>query len=93
MFGLAGTGRPGIMPLMERMLDIENNGLREHEIQFLMDIRKEFAAFWELQEDQHPLFMVRLSRAGQPSMRSLRRPVSELFLQVEHIPGSISVNK
>jgi hypothetical protein len=68
---------------MAHMLDVAHNGLREHESVGLSDIRKEFIALWGL-EDQHPLFMVRLSHAGAPSMRSLRRPVSELFLESVH---------
>ncbi|MBK8581510.1 MAG: Rv1355c family protein [Flavobacteriales bacterium] len=70
---------------MTHMLDLESNGLRLHEQEGLKDIRKEFTALWKLKEE-HPLFMVRISNAGQPSMRALRRPVSELFVQPTDYP-------
>lgn len=57
------------------------DGLRERERTELAALGDRLRALWPLPPDHHPLFMVRLSQAGPPSARSLRRPVTSLILQ------------
>lgn len=62
------------------LLGFPDGVLRDHERAELEVLRQAFHALWDLGKDR-PLFMVRLSHAGAPSMRALRRPVSELLLK------------
>ena len=43
-------------------------------------LRQRLMAVWQL-TDRRPLFMVRLSLAGEASVRSLRRPAEDLILR------------
>jgi nitroreductase len=75
------TVHPVSAPIfMSHMLSCKPQGLRDRERAELEVIRREFRSLWALQA-RHALFMVRLSRAGEPSLRALRRPVSELLLR------------
>ncbi|MFT3885672.1 MAG: hypothetical protein QM724_09645 [Flavobacteriales bacterium] len=56
-------------------------GLRLGERTELEQLRQRLMTVWQL-TDRYPLFMVRLSLAGEASVRSLRRPVNDLILRV-----------
>ncbi|HEY0979026.1 MAG TPA: Rv1355c family protein [Flavobacteriales bacterium] len=54
-------------------------GLRDHERTELLDLHQQLLTLWGI-TPRHPLFMVRLSPAHGPSVRSLRLPVEKLWL-------------
>jgi hypothetical protein len=56
------------------------DGLRDAERTELNELRQRLMAVWQL-TDRRPLFMVRLSLAGEASVRSLRRPAEDLILR------------
>lgn len=68
---------------LTHILPFSLDGLRDRERAELSALRERLRAVWSLPDDRQPLFMVRLSQAGQPSVRSLRRPVASLLLRPE----------
>ncbi len=65
--------------LLTHALQFKMDGLRKHEREELEQIREAFHALWNL-NGRHPLFTMRLSTGGQPSMRSYRFDPKDLML-------------
>jgi nitroreductase len=59
------------------------DGLSDRERSELASMQARFDRIWNI-TTECPLFMVRLSRAGDPSVRSLRLPIQQLLIQETH---------
>jgi hypothetical protein len=77
--GLSLQPMTAITYLFPRLRTGRTEHMSGREVELLASLRRRFAGVFDVSDDRAEPMLVRLARAGPPSARSLRRPVSEVL--------------
>lgn len=68
--------------MFQRALKEENSTFNKTDLKQIIEFNKKFNNLWKLSENETGVFMFKLHQSAFPSIRSLRKPVEEMFVYI-----------
>lgn len=80
MIGLSVQPVSAMLFIFQRLLNEKNVGFTKIEQNEILDLKKSFNTIFNKEGDKQEIFMFRVNKAGEPSVRSYRRDLSETLI-------------